>query len=71
MDSFSGDTALKQSDIDPRGHSIECRINAENPALDFSQVLELLLYVINLLDLEQGWMDLFFKVVKLHLIMTV
>ena len=25
---FSGETALKQSDINPRGHAIECRINA-------------------------------------------
>jgi acetyl-CoA carboxylase biotin carboxylase subunit len=24
---FSGETALKQSDINPRGHAIECRIN--------------------------------------------
>ncbi len=32
---FTGDTALKQSDINPRGHTIECRINAENPSLNF------------------------------------
>ena len=61
---FTGETALKQSDINPRGHTIECRINARKSALDFQPSQAQLAFVINHRGLEHELMDQYFKVVK-------
>ena len=62
---YTGNTALKQNDINPRGHTIECRINAENPALDFQPSPGVINVCHQPSGLEQGLMVQFFKDAKL------
>ena len=68
---FTGETALKQNDIFPRGHSIECRINAENPALNFQPSPGTIVFVTNHLVLGTRVDGSIFQGVKSHLTMTV
>ena len=67
----SGETALKQSDIRPRGHSIECRINAENPALDFQPSPGTISVCHQPSGFRTELTDLYFKVAKSHHTTTV
>ena len=47
--------SVTQGEVRLSGHAIECRINAENPAKNFSLVRGRLRRCICLGDLEYGW----------------
>ena len=68
---FTGNTALKQNDINPRGHSIECRINVSKIHLKVFQPSPGTISVCHQPSGFRTRVDgSIFKVVKLHLIMT-
>ena len=64
--------SVKQEDIVLRGHAIECRINAENPAFNFALVqVRLPISICQVVELACAWIQQFIQAIPFHLIMIV